>query len=92
MAFPGPRAALISSRSRFTCLVALIVSLGQTNLVWAADGAPPKLELRQGDHVSLIGNTLADRMQHDGWLETYIQSRFPDRNSSFATCFARADD
>src|SRR5271166_261136 len=35
------------------------------------------LEIRKGDHISLIGNTLADRMQHDGWLETYLQGRFP---------------
>ncbi|HTK74869.1 MAG TPA: PVC-type heme-binding CxxCH protein, partial [Gemmataceae bacterium] len=34
-------------------------------------------ELRPGEHVCIIGNTLADRMQHDGWLETYLQSRFP---------------
>src|SRR5262249_39957720 len=25
----------------------------------------------------LVGNTLADRMQHDGWLETFLHSRFP---------------
>src|SRR5262249_49922942 len=43
-----------------------------------ADGEKPaKLELRPGDHVCIIGNTLADRMQHDGWLETYLQGRFP---------------
>src|SRR5438874_2499140 len=36
-----------------------------------------KLELRPGDRISIIGNTLADRMQHDGWLETYLYSRFP---------------
>jgi putative heme-binding domain-containing protein len=41
------------------------------------DGPAPAFELRQGDHVCLVGNTLADRMQHDGWLETYLQSRFP---------------
>jgi putative heme-binding domain-containing protein len=35
------------------------------------------LEIRKGAHVSLIGNTLADRMHHDGWLETYLQARFP---------------
>jgi putative heme-binding domain-containing protein len=35
------------------------------------------LELKKGDHVCLIGNTLAERMQHDGWLETFLQSRFP---------------
>jgi putative heme-binding domain-containing protein len=33
--------------------------------------------IQPGDHISLIGNTLPDRMQHDGWLETYFQSRFP---------------
>jgi putative heme-binding domain-containing protein len=42
----------------------------------AAAGAA-KLELRPGDHLCLIGNTLADRMQHDGWLETLLHSRFP---------------
>lgn len=35
------------------------------------------LELQPGDHISIIGNTLADRMQHDGWLETTLQSRLP---------------
>jgi putative heme-binding domain-containing protein len=37
----------------------------------------PVFKLEKGDHIVLIGNTLADRMQHDGWLETYFQSRFP---------------
>jgi putative heme-binding domain-containing protein len=36
-----------------------------------------KLELRPGDHLCIIGNTLADRMQHDGWLETLLHRRFP---------------
>ena len=39
--------------------------------------AATRLEIRPGDHICLIGNTLADRMQHDGWLETYLYSRFP---------------
>ena len=44
-----------------------------------ADAAGPdaKLEIRHGDHIAIIGNTLADRMQHDGWLEAYVVSRFP---------------
>src|SRR5260370_23028230 len=50
----------------------------------ADETAPPaKLELRTGDHICIIGNTLADRMQHDGWLETYFQSRFPRRQVVF---------
>jgi putative heme-binding domain-containing protein len=51
-------------------------------VLWSADGSNdakpvPGLELHKGDHICLIGNTLADRMQHDGWLETYLYSRFP---------------
>ncbi len=38
----------------------------------------PPLELAHGDHISIIGNTLADRMQHDGWLETMLHARFAD--------------
>jgi hypothetical protein len=40
------------------------------------------LALNLDDHISLIGNGLADRMQHDGWLETLIQARFPDKQLS----------
>jgi glucose/arabinose dehydrogenase/lysophospholipase L1-like esterase len=36
------------------------------------------LELRPGEHVCIIGNTLAERMQHDGWLETLLHERFPE--------------
>lgn len=43
--------------------------------VSAAQAAP--LELKKGDHVCIIGNTLAERMQHHGWLETLIHARFP---------------
>src|SRR5689334_18772161 len=45
--------------------------------------AADKLELKSGDHIAIIGNTLADRMQHSGWLEAMIQSKFPDLNLTF---------
>lgn len=35
------------------------------------------LELLPGDHLCIIGNALAERMQHDGWLETLLHARFP---------------
>ena len=49
----------------------------------------PQLELAEGDHIVIIGNALADRMQHDGWLETYLQLSRPAlhlviRNQGFA--------
>ncbi|MBK8247670.1 MAG: hypothetical protein IPK85_09770 [Gemmatimonadetes bacterium] len=37
----------------------------------------PPLELANGDHIVIIGNGLADGMQHDGWLETYLQLARP---------------
>ncbi|HEX5106036.1 MAG TPA: PVC-type heme-binding CxxCH protein, partial [Pirellulaceae bacterium] len=51
-------------------------------LVSTATAADP-FEANKGDHVSLIGNTLADRMQHHGWLETLLVSRFADRDLVF---------
>ncbi|MEK9770668.1 MAG: ThuA domain-containing protein, partial [Betaproteobacteria bacterium] len=29
---------------------------------------------RKGDRIAILGNGLADRMQHDGWMETLFQS------------------
>src|SRR5262245_55010976 len=31
----------------------------------------------KGDHICIIGNTLAERMQQDGWLETFLYARNP---------------
>jgi hypothetical protein len=54
----------------------LVLSLGA--LITAARAAEQStLELKPGDHVAIIGNTLADRMQHFGYLETLLHHRFP---------------
>ena len=34
----------------------------------------PQLELNQNDVICMIGNTLAERMQHDGWTEAIFQN------------------
>lgn len=39
-----------------------------------------ELTLREGDRIAIIGNALADRMQHDGWLETYLHASHPTHN------------
>src|SRR5262245_46986478 len=49
----------------------------------AAQPPAPRLELHPGDHVCVIGNTLADRMQHDGWLETLLHARFPKHQLTY---------
>lgn len=43
-----------------------------------ADAQTPVLELRQGDTVVLIGNTLAERMQYFNHFETLLMLRFPE--------------
>jgi len=55
----------------------------------AAACTPPAVELEPGAHIVLVGNALADRMQHDGWLETYMQAALPEhelviRNHGFS--------
>ena len=42
-----------------------------------------QLELKKGDSVVLIGNTLAERMQHHGWLESYVQAALPKHEITF---------
>src|SRR5262245_18003360 len=45
--------------------------------------APSKLELKPGDHVALVGNSLPDRMQHSGYFETLVHGKFPDHQLVF---------
>src|SRR5262245_50227820 len=33
--------------------------------------------LQLGDHICIIGNTLTERLQYDGWRETLLHARFP---------------
>jgi glucose/arabinose dehydrogenase len=60
--------------------------------VCTAAAAPAKLELKKGDHICVIGNTLAERMQHDGWLETLIHARFPEHELVFRDLGYSADE
>jgi glucose/arabinose dehydrogenase len=55
----------------------------------ARTDATEGLLLKPGDHIAIVGNGLADRLQHDGWLETLLQAQFSDlhpviRNLGFA--------
>ena len=50
------------------------------SLIVAPVANAQQLELKKGDHICIIGGTLAERMQHYGWLETLIQARFPEHN------------
>src|SRR5262249_47258025 len=64
---PPPRRARVVNLATLFCT--LVLAWTQAPLRAADETRPPeKLEIKPGDHLCLIGNTLADRMQHDGWL------------------------
>jgi putative membrane-bound dehydrogenase-like protein len=65
----------MSSNPRF--ILSSVIALAAFAAVCpAAD--EPKLKLAKGNHVVLIGNTLAERMQYFGHFETLLHSRFPE--------------
>lgn len=53
-------------RAWFVLLVAVACAVAPARAVFTFE---------KGDHVCFIGNSLGDRMQHDGWLETLLQSQ-----------------
>lgn len=63
------------SMNRYIFVIATLVSAS------IAHAAP--LELKRGGRICIIGNTMADRMQHFGWLETLIHAHFADANLVF---------
>lgn len=56
----------------FCLAAALLPSLGAA-----------ELKLNKGDRIAYIGNALADRMQHEGYLEALLQARYPDHELVF---------
>ncbi|MGH8019494.1 MAG: PVC-type heme-binding CxxCH protein, partial [Opitutaceae bacterium] len=52
----------------------------------------PFLTLAPGEHIALIGNGLADRMQHHGWLETLIHAKFPEHQLVFRNLAVAGDE
>jgi glucose/arabinose dehydrogenase/lysophospholipase L1-like esterase len=45
--------------------------------------AAANFALQPNDHICIVGNTLAERFQYDGWLEATIQARFPKHRLVF---------
>src|SRR5688572_10825201 len=85
----GRDAIMPRSMSKARAFLVTLLSLCVSS-VEAAD--PAKLELKKGDHICVIGNTLAERMQHDGWLETLIHARFPEHELVFRDLGYSADE
>lgn len=73
-------------------ILSLGVALAALVLCGSNQAAEAKLELRKGDRIALIGNALADRMQHSGWLETLIHAKFPDHQLVFRNLAVAGDE
>lgn len=74
-----------SSSSRGFFSIAL-VCLMATNLVIGLEtntNADEPFEFKKNDVVAIYGNGLADRMQHDPWVETVLQSNLKGKNVRF---------
>ena len=54
-------------------IAALAALIGFANV----QPAPAAFTLEKQDRICIIGSGLADRMQHDGWLETVLHSAYP---------------
>jgi glucose/arabinose dehydrogenase/azurin len=70
----------------------LLLSLVALCALTTGTRAAATLELRNGDHICIIGNTFADRMQHSGWLESLIYARFPNDNFVFRNLAFSGDE
>ncbi|MBS0263146.1 MAG: HEAT repeat domain-containing protein [Planctomycetes bacterium] len=68
---------------RFSAFPAVLAVMTASLFTSSLPAADPPLKLKQGDHIVYIGNTLADRMQHAGWLETSIYALYPDLDLTF---------
>ncbi len=68
-------------------VVALLCSL--VDMVSAAE-RPKELVLNKGDHICIVGNTLAERMQHHGWLETLHPRPLPAARAGRSATWAIA--
>ncbi len=53
---------------------------------------PAALRLEKGEHIAILGNTLADRMQHDGTLEALIHKAYPQADISIRNLGFSADE
>src|SRR5262245_39171400 len=69
--------ALHGRRSLRRWAAALVAGVGIFSTAPAKGVAVAPLQLQPKDHICIVGNALAERMQVDGWLETMLYARFP---------------
>jgi len=78
---------LLPMRFLYSTFIAMVLASGT---VRAASPAT-RFELRDGDRVVFLGDTLVEREQYYGWAEVMLTSRFPARNVAFRNLGWSAD-
>lgn len=64
-------------------IIPLLVGLSSLIGASASAGEPPKIALRDGDRIVLIGDTFIEREQKYGYLETLLTLQNPDKALEF---------
>jgi glucose/arabinose dehydrogenase len=74
---------------RWSLLAILLVTMtvAQPAVTRAADFA-----LQKGDHICFVGGTMAERMQHYGWLETLLHAQYPELELVFRNLAYSGDE
>ena len=67
-------------RAIFACLVGLV---GVVAPLAVRGDEPPRFELKDGDRVVLVGDTLVERDQRYGYLETMLTLLNPEKDLTF---------
>ncbi|MPY87034.1 MAG: azurin [Luteitalea sp.] len=73
-------------------LAALGLGLVMAWTMPAGGSAAAPFALQPKDNICIIGNTLGERMQYDGWLETMLQARFPKHELVFRNLAFSGDE
>src|ERR1051325_7854040 len=83
---PPRTSEIFTTMNRFIFLLAML----SPGFLFAAAPAKP-FELRDGDRVVFLGDTLMEREKDFGYIELMMTLRFPDRNVTFRTQIGRAN-
>jgi putative heme-binding domain-containing protein len=70
----------------------LLAATACVALVLPSSAGAAGLEIREGDHICIIGGGVADAMQESGWLEVMLQSRFPEQQLVIRTLAVDGDE
>jgi azurin/glucose/arabinose dehydrogenase len=90
----GARANAMSASAKFLAMATWLLADARSDArpTSSTAKATDALDLKQGDHIAIIGNTLADRFQHSGWFETFIYSKYPNLDLVFRNLAVAGDE